>query len=37
MKKYFHLEKFAFVDEDGDFYDAWNIFQYIVFGDVIYG
>lgn len=27
----------TFVDEDGDFYDAWNIFQYIVFGDVIYG
>ena len=27
----------TFVDEDGDFFDAWNIFQYIVFGDVIYG
>ena len=27
----------TFVDEDGDFYDAWNIFQYIVFGDIIYG
>ena len=27
----------TFVDEDGDFYDAWNIFQYIVFGDVVYG
>jgi len=27
----------TFVNEDGDFYDAWNIFQYIVFGDVIYG
>lgn len=27
----------TFVDESGDFYDAWNIFQYIVFGDVVYG
>lgn len=27
----------TFVNEDGDFFDAWNIFQYIVFGDVIYG
>jgi hypothetical protein len=26
-----------FIDENGDFYDAWNIVQYIVFGDIIYG
>lgn len=27
----------TFVNESGDYFDAWNIFQYIVFGDVIYG
>lgn len=27
----------TYVDEDGDFYDAWNILQYIIFGDVVYG
>ena len=26
-----------FVNDSGDYFDAWNIFQYIVFGDVIYG
>ena len=26
-----------FVNESGDYFDAFNIFQYIVFGDVIYG
>lgn len=26
-----------FVRDNYDFYDGWNIFQYIVFGDVIYG
>ena len=27
----------TFVNDSGDYFDAWNIFQYIVFGDVIYG
>ena len=27
----------TFVNKSGDYFDAWNIFQYIVFGDVIYG
>ena len=27
----------TFVNESGDYVDAWNIFQYIVFGDIIYG
>lgn len=27
----------TFVNESGDYFDAFNIFQYIVFGDVIYG
>lgn len=26
----------TFVNKSGDYFDAWNIFQYIVFGDVIY-
>lgn len=26
-----------FVNDNGDFYDAWNIYQYIIFGDVVYG
>jgi len=28
-----------FEDKDGnpDFYDSWNIFQYILFGEVVYG
>ena len=26
-----------FVNESGDYYDAFDIFQYIVFGDVVYG
>ena len=27
----------TFVNESGDYFDAWNLFQYIVFGDLIYG
>ena len=27
----------TFVNKSGDYFDAWNIFQYIVFGDIIYG
>ena len=27
----------TFVNDSGDYFDAWNIFQYIVFGDLIYG
>ena len=26
----------TFVNESGDYFDAWNLFQYIVFGDLIY-
>ena len=29
--------KTLLVDEDGDFYDAWNIIQIAMFGEVIYG
>lgn len=32
-----HNYQAIFVDETGDFYDGWNIVQYIVFGDIIYG
>ena len=27
----------TFVNDSGDYFDAWNLFQYIVFGDLIYG
>ena len=26
----------TFVNDSGDYFDAWNLFQYIVFGDLIY-
>ena len=29
--------KTLLVDEDGDFYDAWNIIQIAMFGEVVYG
>ena len=29
--------KALLVDEDGDFYDAWNIIQIAMFGEVVYG